>query len=525
MIKRHKIKPLATRQCGGIAAPRRTWESHLCEVYPMNAKTLLTLSLVIIFLLAPAQVIPTAAQTPYTTRAEPQVAGPAQPDQQAAGAPNSAQPYDLLAALRASDVQPDDLFGQSVAQDGYIIAVGAPNHDSGALADSGTVYVFHDQHLNAFGAWAILQATDAQAGDRFGTSVAVSSTVVVSGALVVVGAPHAASNSDNLNTGAVYIFTYDAASYSWNQIARLTASDAQFGDRFGYAVALDGDTLVIGARDADGSLDNPVTDTGAVYIFERNPSGQWDETARLIADNSGSYDGWYLDDVKAQSCMPSATLGPDSSLEASPATVVTHTFVLANETLTDTFALSIEGNLWPTTLVGAAQVTVTQGASVTLAVQVDAPLAAIGESDAFTLTAASANIPGLALTTHGETTIVAAPAVTLLPDTQAITSTAGAAVTYTPALTNHGDFTDTFTVTASGVWTATLSQTNSGPLAPGESLTVTLTVDIPAAAAPGAFDETTVTATSTLDDSVTAVATARTAAWAWFRIFLPLAQK
>ena len=56
---------------------------------------------------------------------------------------------------------------------------------------------------------------------------------------------------------------------------RLQASDASMGDRFGGAVALDGDTMVIGAY--SGQLSN----SGAAYVFERTPTG-WVETEKLL---------------------------------------------------------------------------------------------------------------------------------------------------------------------------------------------------------------------------------------------------
>ncbi|MFQ5570182.1 MAG: FG-GAP repeat protein, partial [Rhodothermales bacterium] len=80
-----------------------------------------------------------------------------------------------------------------------------------------------------------------------------------------------------LTPGAVYVFAWDAPSGSWIERGRLTASDAVAGDRFGQAVAVDGDRLLVGAPFQVGS-------TGAAYIFERDATtGAWVEQAKLTA--------------------------------------------------------------------------------------------------------------------------------------------------------------------------------------------------------------------------------------------------
>lgn len=66
---------------------------------------------------------------------------------------------------------------------------------------------------------------------------------------------------------------------------KLLASDGAAADQFGYAVALEGDTLVVGAYYGDGLE----SDSGSVYIFERNGGG-WVETAELMAPDDV---GWF----------------------------------------------------------------------------------------------------------------------------------------------------------------------------------------------------------------------------------------
>ncbi len=74
---------------------------------------------------------------------------------------------------------------------------------------------------------------------------------------------------------------------AWNQQAKLTAGDAATGDRFGRAVAVSGDTAVIGAYwDDDGG-----TESGSAYVFTRT-GGVWSQQAKLTASDPGAFD-WF----------------------------------------------------------------------------------------------------------------------------------------------------------------------------------------------------------------------------------------
>jgi hypothetical protein len=98
----------------------------------------------------------------------------------------------------------------------------------------------------------------------------------------VVGSP-SASNT-NLNAeGAALIYDRDEGGpHNWGQIVRLTASDIAFQDRFGYAVAMDGDRVVVGAAFRDSATPE-VYSVGGVYVFVPDagePNG-WREEAAL----------------------------------------------------------------------------------------------------------------------------------------------------------------------------------------------------------------------------------------------------
>ena len=197
-----------------------------------------------------------------------------------------------------SDAADGDEFGKSVAVDGDTIVVGAPEEDTQAR---GSAYIF-TRPANGWGNWSTLDA-DGKAGltatlrgqsdaDRFGRSVALHGDTVVVGAYEEGG-----------DKGKAYVFTKSAATGVWDDwhdkkandaTARLTASDRANGDRFGRAVAMDGDTIVIGAPYHDGtdSEGTAITNSGSVYVFTE-PSGGWVSTstaAKLTASDGAEDD-------------------------------------------------------------------------------------------------------------------------------------------------------------------------------------------------------------------------------------------
>jgi len=182
-------------------------------------------------------------------------------------------PENEVAKLLASDAQANDYFGGSVAVSGDTAVIGARYEDTGG-SNAGAAYVF----TRSGGSWtqqAKLLASDAQSSDYFGVSVAVS------GDTAVIGAYGEATGGSY--AGAVYVFTRTGG--SWTQQAKLMASDAQSSDYFGDSVAVSGDTAVIGAygEDTGGSY------AGAVYVFTRS-GGSWTQQAKLLASDAQSSD-------------------------------------------------------------------------------------------------------------------------------------------------------------------------------------------------------------------------------------------
>ncbi len=176
--------------------------------------------------------------------------------------------------IQPNDPTADHYFGSCLSVDGGILLIGCNNDDSSGLT-AGSAYAF--ERNSDTGIWVQTQKikpSDISTGDFFGTSIQFelsTNTLVVS-----------ASKKDT-STGAVYTFLRDPDTGLFTQSQKLVASDASTYSSFGYRVALDTNTLIVGAYEEDNTGE---TDSGAAYIFERNPdTGIWSESQRLMADD------------------------------------------------------------------------------------------------------------------------------------------------------------------------------------------------------------------------------------------------
>ena len=167
-------------------------------------------------------------------------------------------------------------FGSAVALDSDTVAIGAWSDTLNGNTQQGSAYVF----VRAGTTWtqqAKLIAADGYTQDFFGSSVAISmDTILIGSDWHDVGA--------NSNQGAVYVFVRSGT--SWSQQQQLTASDGAASDEFGHAVALLGNTAVIGAWMHDGAAS---VDEGSVYTFTRSGT-TWTEQQQLTAADSAAGD-------------------------------------------------------------------------------------------------------------------------------------------------------------------------------------------------------------------------------------------
>lgn len=169
--------------------------------------------------------------------------------------------------LVAQDSASNDHLGTSVVVNGNNYFVGTPFKFSSA----GAVYAYQQNGLT-FTPQGRLTANDAQPQDGFGGALAASPNTLA------VGAKGRANNQ-----GAVYLFTLSGDG-TWQPQATITAPDGLKGDRFGDALAMDGETLAVGAR-FRGKY------TGAVYVFVRNGT-RWSYQTRLMAQDAEQGDSF-----------------------------------------------------------------------------------------------------------------------------------------------------------------------------------------------------------------------------------------
>jgi hypothetical protein len=180
--------------------------------------------------------------------------------------------------LVAMDGAASNQFGVSVALDGETALVGAFGANVGGNSNQGAAYVF----TRSGASWSQQQklaATDGAANDEFGVSVALD------GETALVGAP-LANVGGNSNQGAAYVFRRSGT--SWSQQQKLVAADGASSDFFGFSVALDGETALVGAVEANVGSD---FNQGAAYVFRRS-GASWSQEQKLVATD-GAADDWF----------------------------------------------------------------------------------------------------------------------------------------------------------------------------------------------------------------------------------------
>lgn len=209
------------------------------------------------------------------------------------------------AYIKASNTDGSDLFGFAVALSGDTLVVTADSESSCATgvggdqtnnscSNSGAAYVFRRQGKT----WvqeAYLKASNTDASDNFGSAVALSSDRIAIGSefedSCAKGVNGDQTDNNCKSSGAVYLFHRDQG--TWRQEAYIKASNAEFADYFGSAVALHENKLLVGAYGEDSCSksvngdqnNNGCTTAGAAYAFQRK-SGTWAQKAYLKASNA-----------------------------------------------------------------------------------------------------------------------------------------------------------------------------------------------------------------------------------------------
>lgn len=167
------------------------------------------------------------------------------------------------ATLSTSDITAATSFGCALSMDGDYLVIGARADDEKATK-SGAAYIFKRNGET----WVQQVRLTPQAPPPYDFNEALFGyRVSISGDYAVIGSPQESSDD-----GAAYVFKRDGN--TWTQQVRLTS--AKQGDRFGSDVAIDDNTIVVGAPWSGFSA----------YIFEQT-GGTWAQTSKLNFSGGG----------------------------------------------------------------------------------------------------------------------------------------------------------------------------------------------------------------------------------------------
>lgn len=309
--------------------------------------------------------------------------------------------------LLASDAEPGDYFGRSLAVDGNTMFVGATTKDD----SDGAVFRFE---RGEDGRWTEVDRFlpgNIGEGESFGRMADMAGDVAV----------FAAWGHDD-GRGGVWVYERDGSG-AWNNAALLKADDGAEQDFFGYSVATDGERIVVGAalRDrrpeaaedadaadggaegegadegdaaaadaADGADVDVEPDVGAVYVFDRNASGDWEQTGMVELPwlSANALLGWSValdgDDILAGAPGESAftgtvyrfTQGDDGSWE--PARALQAYDGAPGSWFGSSIALDADGSIW----IGSQNADGGQGATYVMATDADGAVTDVSMVDA-----------------------------------------------------------------------------------------------------------------------------------------------
>ena len=199
--------------------------------------------------------------------------------------PDGPADWRLEAVLTSPSPDPDEGFGGGVVN-GDVFVVGVQNANAPEF-HRGAVYIYRYDRGGS-GQWkyeATLTASDGEAGDKFGWSVAIDGDLGLFSALD--NGPDGESQM-----GSAYVFRYDPQTKQWIEEAKLTDPDGKMNDGFGHSVSLRGAVALIGAH----GNDDAGLGTGAAFIFRNDPlgAGAWVFQQQLNAFDAGGTDwfGW-----------------------------------------------------------------------------------------------------------------------------------------------------------------------------------------------------------------------------------------
>lgn len=187
--------------------------------------------------------------------------------------------WGFVSDLRPSDGSSGDLFGESVSVSGSTIIVGASSKGDSL---EGAAYMYHQNEGGAdnWGEFKIFTSFDPIDWAGFGSQVALS------GDILTVSAPWEDDTSLQ-EVGAVYVYYRNqGGTDNWGIVTRIRG-DRENG-RFGFRLALDGDTFVAGAPSFGEYPGYPGYEIGHGYVYQQDNGGvdNWGKVAELVPSDA-----------------------------------------------------------------------------------------------------------------------------------------------------------------------------------------------------------------------------------------------
>lgn len=206
----------------------------------------------------------------------------------------NAQSWNEVQKVVPSDREWQDEFAYSVNVSGDYAMAGAiwEDHDTLGLSYVEDAGSVYVFNRDVSGVWNEVQKLTASNREE---DDHFGFACAISGDYAVISAPNDGEDELGVNTqllaGSAYIFERNGSGY-WVQVQKIVASDRQAGDAFGFSVDISNDRLIIGAykEQHDTSGLNAMTLAGSAYIFERDLGGTWVEVQKIVASDRNADD-------------------------------------------------------------------------------------------------------------------------------------------------------------------------------------------------------------------------------------------
>ena len=164
----------------------------------------------------------------------------------------------------------------------FVLAAAAP-YQASALLDHGARRALRGRRLRGATFGLVTRTSPSDANAMYYPQQSYGKSVAIDGDIAVVGAP-----GDSNEKGAAYVLRTTDGGATYVELAKLTASDGGNDHRFGWSVAIDGNTIVVGAPD---TVDAAYPGPGAAYVYRTTDGWASHTEIKLTADDAEEQDG------------------------------------------------------------------------------------------------------------------------------------------------------------------------------------------------------------------------------------------